>query len=107
MRSSALRLLAAATLSLASCRTVPPVELGPSAPWEVRRPQLQAYEHFELKGRVAVATADNGFNASLHWAQDGAHSQLTLQGPLGAGGVRINAYGRIGLQIPFGGPGSS
>jgi len=93
MRGSALRFLAAATLALAGCRTAPPLAVGPSADWEVRRPQLQAWEHFALRGRVAVATGDNGFNASLHWAQDGAHSQVILEGPLGSGGVRISATG--------------
>ncbi|HXY76512.1 MAG TPA: lipoprotein insertase outer membrane protein LolB [Steroidobacteraceae bacterium] len=93
MRISALRLAAAATLLLAACRTTQ-VPLPPSAPWDQRRPQLQAWEHFELRGRVAVATADSGFNANLLWAQDGARSALTLEGPLGAGAVKIDSSGR-------------
>src|SRR5256886_17693864 len=85
MRSRVLRVGAAVLLCvLAACRTAPVFFPAP-APWVVRRPQLQAREHFDLGGRVAVATAHEGFNASLHWEQQGVRSQLTLEGPLGTG----------------------
>jgi outer membrane lipoprotein LolB len=93
MCSSGLRLAAALALAalaaLAGCRTLPTPPAG--APWEARRAQLQARAHFELRGRVAVATGSEGFNASLQWIQDGARSQLTLAGPLGAGGAQVTA----------------
>jgi len=93
MRSRVLRAGAAAVLcALAGCRTAP-VTFPALAPWEVRRPQLQAREHFDLSGRVAVATGHDGFNANLHWEQQGARSQLMLEGPLGAGAVQISASG--------------
>ena len=76
--------------ALTACRTAPPSFLVPP-PWEVRKPQLQAREHFDLKGRVAVATGREGFNASLRWAQTGPRSHLTLEGPLGAGAVQVSA----------------
>jgi outer membrane lipoprotein LolB len=93
MRSSGLRLGALVALAaLAACRTIPPT-LPPEMSWDIRRPQLQAREHFELKGRVAVAAGGEGFNANLRWIQDGARSQLTLEGPLGAGGTQVTASG--------------
>jgi outer membrane lipoprotein LolB len=93
MRSRVLRLGAALVLcALAACRTAP-VFFPAAAPWEVRRPQLQARQHFDLSGRVAVATAHDGFNANLHWEQQGTRSQLMLEGPLGTGAVRISASG--------------
>jgi len=93
MHSKWLRLGAAVALAvLAACRTAPPT-LPPGTSWEVRRPQLQAREHFALSGRVAVAAAGEGFNANLRWTQDGARSQLTLAGPLGVGGTEITASG--------------
>src|SRR5258708_1110195 len=94
MRSRVLlRVGAAAVLcGLAGCRTAP-VTFPAVAPWEVRRPQLQAREHFDLSGRVAVATGHEGFNANLHWEQQGRRSQLMLEGPLGTGAVRISASG--------------
>jgi outer membrane lipoprotein LolB len=81
---------------LAGCRTTPPSAPGP--PWETRRPQLQARAQFALRGRVAVATGAQGFNARLRWVEDGAHAQVALEGPLGAGGVEIDATGE-NLQI--------
>jgi outer membrane lipoprotein LolB len=77
---------------LAGCRTLP-VVAPTTVPWEERRPQLQARDHFELKGRVAIAVADQGVNANLQWTQTGERTQVTLEGPLGVGAVRISAVG--------------
>jgi len=95
MRHSGPRLGAAVALAaiVAGCRTAPPTLPPSHVAWEVRRPQLQAVAHFELNGRVAVAAGDEGFNANLHWRQEGARSQVSLQGPLGVGGAQITASG--------------
>jgi outer membrane lipoprotein LolB len=77
---------------VAGCRTLP-VVAPVAAPWEQRRPLLQARDHFELKGRVAIAVAGQGVNANLQWTQAGGHTQVTLEGPLGVGAVRISAAG--------------
>ena len=90
-RCGSAALLALATL--AGCRTLPPPPLAASAPWQERRPQLQALQHFQLKGRVALSAGTNGFNANLRWFQDGPRSQLALEGPLGVGGMQISANG--------------
>ena len=76
--------------TLAACRTAP-VPPPAGAAWDVRRPELQARSHFKLKGRVAVAAGNEGFNANLHWTQDGARSFVTLEGPLGVGGAQVTA----------------
>ena len=86
-------LWAAFAVMLASCRTVPPVHEAPATAWEVRRPQLQARDRFELIGRVAVAAAGEGFNARLRWTQDGKQTRMSLDGPLGAGGVQVTSDG--------------
>ncbi len=85
--------VAAALVLLAGCRTLPPVSAPTAPPWPTRRPELQSREHFELKGRVAVAAGTQGFNARLRWAQDGRRAQVALEGPLGAGAVHIDAEG--------------
>jgi outer membrane lipoprotein LolB len=88
-------LWATAVVMLASCRTVPVHHEVPVAAqtWEARRPQLQARDKFELKGRVAVATGNDGFNARLRWTQDGKQTHMSLDGPLGAGGVQVASDG--------------
>ncbi len=80
---------------IAGCRTVPVHQPAVAAgqPWDVTRPELQSLDHFALKGRVAVAAGKDGFNATLHWTQNGTRSQVSLEGPLGAGGVQITADG--------------
>jgi outer membrane lipoprotein LolB len=91
----------AALVVLAGCRTVPTAAPGIS-PWESRKPQLQARAQFELKGRVAVAAANQGFNARLRWSQDGGHAQVALEGPLG-GGVHIDLTGTdLDILMPNG-----
>jgi outer membrane lipoprotein LolB len=92
MRSRLLGWVAVAVL--AGCRTVP-VQHPPVASqlWDVTRAELQAQDHFALKGRVAVAAGKEGFNASLRWTQEGARSNVSLQGPLGAGGIQISTEG--------------
>jgi len=93
MRSRLLWIAAVAVV--AGCRTAPPIQQPPTTmqPWDVTRPALQARDHFDLKGRVAVAAGKDGFNASLRWIQAGTLSQVSLEGPLGAGGVQITANG--------------
>jgi outer membrane lipoprotein LolB len=92
MQSRLLWIVAVAVV--AGCRTVP-LQQPPAAsqPWDVTRPELQARDHFGLKGRVAVAAGKEGFNAGLRWTQEGTRSQVSLEGPLGAGGVQITADG--------------
>ncbi len=90
LRKLAATLGVAAIGLVAGCRTLP-VVAPVAVPWEQRRPQLQARDHFELKGRVAIAVADQGVNANLQWTQAGERTQVTLEGPLGVGAVRISA----------------
>jgi outer membrane lipoprotein LolB len=81
-------------VALTGCKTLPPAAPpGPGAPWEVRRAALQARNTFDLTGRIGVAAAQDGFNAKLRWRQQGKQSLLSLDGPLGVGGVRITSNG--------------
>ncbi len=89
----ALLMLALVTVSwLSACKTLPRAPV-PSEPWDVRRAALQQRDRFDLSGRIAVAAGQEGFNAKLRWQQQGAQSNLALDGPLGVGGVRIAAHG--------------
>src|SRR5215469_5972966 len=92
MRSRLLCALAVAVI--AGCRTAPIPQPPPaSQAWDATRSELQARDHFALKGRVAVAAGKDGFSASLRWTQAGTRSQVSLEGPLGAGAVQITSDG--------------
>ncbi len=90
LRASSLALTILAVL--VGCKTLPPAP-PESAPWDVRKAALQARDKFDLKGRIAVAVGQDGFNAKLRWQQRGRQSDLALDGPLGVGGVRITSEG--------------
>lgn len=92
VRRSLLFAAAFMVVLLAGCKTLPPAP-PETAPWDVRKAALQARDHFDLKGRIAVAVAQEGFNARLRWQQRGRESELALDGPLGVGGVRITSNG--------------
>jgi outer membrane lipoprotein LolB len=93
MRIALFGLMAVATIWLTACKTLPTSGPAPTDPWEVRRAALQQRDRFDLSGRIAVAAAQEGFNAKLRWKQQGARSNLSLDGPLGVGGVKITADG--------------
>ncbi len=83
-----------AVVVLAGCRTAPEQHAPTSGqPWDVTRAELQARDHFTLKGRVAVAAGKDGFSAALRWTQVGTRSNVSLEGPLGVGAVQITSDG--------------
>jgi outer membrane lipoprotein LolB len=81
---------------LASCRTVPTRTVtgpGADAPWPAQRAALANLDGYSLDGRVAVAANGQGFSASLRYTQALGRSQFSLEGPLGIGGLRVQAEG--------------
>ncbi len=89
-------LILAGVLLLASCRTVPPKSIagpGADAPWAEQRSGLEHLDRYALNGRVAVAANGQGFSANLRYAQQARNSQLSLDGPLGIGGLRLEMAG--------------
>jgi outer membrane lipoprotein LolB len=99
----------AAVLWLAGCQTVPKPIAPTVAPekvvagWPARRMQLQARAQFTAQGRIGVVAGSDGFNGHLRWNQDGTRSTVSLDGPLGVGGVRIvNDAGVLMVTNPSG-----
>ena len=90
-----LRVLPLLLLGLAACHSLAPL---PALSWPERRSALQAVEHYGFNGQLAVATASEGFSATLRWQQDGVASELLLRAPLGVGGARVHFDG-AGLQV--------
>ena len=83
---------ACAVLTLAGgCASLPPaVDAGS---WPARRAELQALESWTLDGRVAVATAEEGFSGGLAWRQRGTKAEIELHGPLGGVALAIRLDG--------------
>lgn len=102
-------LLLLAVLALAACQSVPHA-VAPTATagevaagWPARRAQLQARQNFTAQGRIAVVAGTDGFNGRLRWVQEGSRSTVSLDGPLGVGGVRIVSDGNtLNLTNPSG-----
>src|SRR6188508_929754 len=81
---------------LAGCRTAPPAVIvgpGADAPWPEQRAALEQLNRYGLNGRVAVAANGQGFSASLRYAQQPRSANLSLDGPLGIGGLRLEIEG--------------
>jgi outer membrane lipoprotein LolB len=80
--------LAPLLLLLCACATVPRPSALPM-PWAQRLAALQAIGHFELQGRLAAATATEGFSAGLRWQQQDDRASIDLSAPLGLGAAHI------------------
>jgi outer membrane lipoprotein LolB len=86
------RVAACGVLLLAGgCASLPPASDAGS--WPARRAELQALQTWTLDGRVAVATAAEGFSGGLAWRQDGALADINLRGPLGGTALSIRLDG--------------
>jgi outer membrane lipoprotein LolB len=85
-RGRAAALLAAATLSSA-CATLPVGTDGLS--YSERRSTLESVDAWEMRGRLAVDTADGGFQGSFNWRQQADTLDLTVRGPLGNGVLQV------------------
>jgi outer membrane lipoprotein LolB len=78
------------TLAIAGCATAPSL---PPTDWNRAKVERQQLERWQLKGRAAVATANDGWTANVAWNQESARSELQLQGALGVGGVHVTSDG--------------
>lgn len=70
-----------AALLLAGCAGLPARD-GSDLP--SHRADVRTLEAWQMQGRVAVATATDGFSGGLEWRQDGGAAEIILRGPLGA-----------------------
>jgi len=97
LRAGARTALGAMALAvLAGCRTAPPPAVigpGADAPWPEQRAALEKLDAYSLTGRVAVAASGEGFSGTLRYQQQPHRSDLSLDGPMGMGGVRVTLDG--------------
>jgi outer membrane lipoprotein LolB len=78
-------------VTLAGCVSLPgrAPAANLTAVWSSRQQALTPVTAWEIRGRVALLTADDGWQASLLWRRDRDRHQLDLMGPLGRGHMRL------------------
>lgn len=75
----------------AGCAALPerPPVVNPENAWQVRQASLASVNAWDIRGRLALRSADEGFQVSLHWIRDQHVHRIDLTGPLGGGRVRL------------------
>jgi outer membrane lipoprotein LolB len=76
---------------LAGCATLPeraPVA-DPQSAWRTRQAELKPLTAWEIHGRLALRTAEEGWQATLVWWRERDRHRIDLAGPLGGGRVRL------------------
>jgi outer membrane lipoprotein LolB len=56
-------------------------------------PDPAAFTQWTAKGRIALAAKGEGGSGSFSWQQRDARTELSVRGPLGAGGLNVVAEG--------------
>jgi outer membrane lipoprotein LolB len=79
------------TALVSGCATAPsppPVE-NPAATWEARQTQLRPITTWNIQGRMAMRTQEEGWQATLNWVREGERHRIDIIGPLGRGHLRL------------------
>jgi outer membrane lipoprotein LolB len=76
---------------MAGCAAVPerPAVEDREVEWQSRQAALRHLVAWELRGRLALRTDEEGANASVRWKHEGDRNQVDLAGPFGGGRVRV------------------
>lgn len=81
----------AIALSVAACATIParPPVADRAQVWQARKQVLTPLNTWEIHGRLALKTADEGWQLALRWIRAADRHDIDLSGPLGSGRVRV------------------
>ena len=79
-------LLALSLAILSACTTLQTIQ--PSG-WAARQAELLKLEEWELRGRMAFRSGEEGGQGKLHWQQAGPISFINIAGPFGAGAYNL------------------
>jgi len=80
--------LTALAAGCATAPSLPPVE-NPAATWQARQTELRPITAWKIQGRLAMRTAEEGWQASLNWVREGERHRIDIIGPLGRGHLRL------------------
>ena len=89
-------ILVALVAMLSAC--VSPVKTSSSPPniklWQQHIKQVQNIERWDISGRIAIQTHNDGGHADLFWQQtDAQHYDIKLVAPFGSGTIRLQGQG--------------
>lgn len=84
-------------LLLAGCAATPelPPVADPSQAWADHQRRLAGVAAWQLGGRIAIRTEDEGWQAGIDWRQQEQAYLIQLTGPLGQGSLRLEGDGRL------------
>lgn len=68
--------------------SLPPVD-DPVATWLARQAELKPVTAWKIRGRVAMRSANEGWQASMNWERAGDRHRIDITGPLGRGHLRL------------------
>jgi outer membrane lipoprotein LolB len=81
------------------CATRPPALVPEAEPaWLEHRAALEALRDWQVRGRVALRTEDEGWSANFDWQQRGENYRIRLRGPFGQGAVELRG-GQHGVWL--------
>ncbi len=77
--------------SVSGCTTMtPPAAKQSTVTWDARKTLLARLQSWQINGKIAVATAKDSGTASVDWSQRADNFTISLYGPLGANGIKLN-----------------
>jgi outer membrane lipoprotein LolB len=77
--------------AVTSCTTMtPPAAKQSTVTWDSRKALLERMQNWQISGKIAVITAKDSGSASVEWSQHANQFTLSLYGPLGANGIKMN-----------------
>lgn len=62
--------------------------------WPARRMTLNQIQNWQITGKIAVITAEDSGSASVDWIQHQQQFSISLFGPLGLNGLKLNGSSR-------------
>lgn len=75
----------------------------PKATWANREAKLSSIHRWHISGKIAMQTSRDSGSASVDWSQGQNQYNISLQGPLGAGAMKLRGQpGRVTLQTSDG-----